>query len=198
MSKFNFSNSKMSESKTESKKIVFQVTGSIAAFKAAMVISQLTQKGFEVIPVASPAALEFVGRKTLEGLTGQRLRSNLLPEDSEMEHISLTRSADLFILYPATANTLNRLVAGLADDWIGSLFLANNFKKPYWIAPAMNTQMYLHPATQASLRQLTSWGAKIFETSEGRLACGEEGVGRLVEPQVLVGEIETYFEMGAK
>jgi phosphopantothenoylcysteine decarboxylase/phosphopantothenate--cysteine ligase len=107
-----------------------------------------------------------------------------------MDHINLARWADLALVAPATANTLNRLSAGLADDLVGSLFLAWEIqKKPWWVAPAMNVAMFNHVLTQASLAQLTTLGVRVLPTGSGALACGEEGEGRLLEPEQLITEV---------
>jgi phosphopantothenoylcysteine synthetase/decarboxylase len=174
-------------------KIVLQITGSIAAYKAAYLASALVQKDYEVQVLLTEAAEKFVGKATFEGLTGRVAISDMWERGRNMEHIDLAKWADLFLLAPATANTINRLATGMADDLIGSLFLANNFNKPYWIAPAMNTGMFQHPATQSSMKQLRDWGAFIFETDVGRLACGDTGEGKFIEPDRIVEKVVAEF-----
>lgn len=164
-------------------KILLQVSGSIAAFKAASLASLLTDAGYDAQCVATPDALRFIGAATLEGLTGKAVLSDLFEPGKALEHISLVDWADLMLLYPATANRITRLRAGLADDLIGTLFLANNFRKPYWIAPAMNSNMFAHPAVREAAEMLESWGCRVLPTGEGRLACGTVGYGRLLEPE---------------
>jgi phosphopantothenoylcysteine decarboxylase/phosphopantothenate--cysteine ligase len=153
------------------------------------VISQLVQDGHDVQTVVSRGALEFIGRATLEGLTGKRVLSDLYEEGRMMDHIHLSKWADLAILCPASANTINRLAAGLADDPIGALFLSFDFKKPYLLAPAMNHQMFKHPATQTALGKLESYGVKVLPTGEGHQACGDVGEGRLLEPDQILEAI---------
>lgn len=178
-------------------RLLFLLTGSISCYKACFAISRLVQAGIEVRTVATPAALQFVGKATLEGLTGQPVFSDLWEEGRAMDHIDLARWADLALVCPATANTINRLAAGLADDAIGTLFLAWEMKKkPWWIAPAMNVAMLDHPLTQASLKTLAATGARILGTGTGSLACGEEGEGRLLEPEQLVTEV--LVQLGPK
>lgn len=171
-------------------KILFQMTGSIACFKACQVISKLVQAGHEVQVVASPSALQFVGNATIEGLTGKPVVSDLFESGNVMDHIHLVRWADLILVAPASANFINKAARGVGDDLITTQFLAHDFKKPYLIAPAMNTMMYLHPATQSSLKVLREMGVEILETASGVLACGEVGWGRLLEPQLIVEEVE--------
>jgi phosphopantothenoylcysteine synthetase/decarboxylase len=183
---------------SKSKKVLFQMTGSIAAYKACNLISSLVKAGYDVQTVASSSLFNFVGPATLEGLTGKPVLKDMYESGRAMDHINLAREADLILLCPATANSINKLAAGIADDIIGALFLANNFKSPYWIVPAMNSEMYKHPATQNSLKLLEKWGAKVFGTNEGRLACGEEGLGKMVEPADLLNEIESFFKKGKK
>jgi phosphopantothenoylcysteine decarboxylase/phosphopantothenate--cysteine ligase len=162
---------------------LLQVTGSIAAFKAAALASLLTQDDYEVQCVASEGGLQFIGAATLEGLTGKPVLSDMFERGRALDHISLVDWTDLLLVYPATANHITRLRAGLADDLIGCLFLANNFQKPYWLAPAMNSQMFAHPAVAEALETLQGWGCRILPTGEGRMACGTVGYGRLLEPE---------------
>lgn len=174
------------------KKILFMMSGSIAAFKACQLLSKLVQNNFEVKVVASPSALKFVGPATLEGLSGHRVHSDLWAEGTAMDHIHLVRWADLVIVVPASASLINRLAHGLGDDLLSTLFLAHKFDKPFLLAPAMNTAMYLHPATQASLSKLKAMGLTVLESASGVLACGEEGLGRLLEPELLYAEVLQY------
>lgn len=173
-------------------KVLFLMTGSIACYKACQVISRLTQNNCEVQVVATPAALQFVGNATIEGLTGKSVISDLYAPGSVMDHIHLIRWADLILVAPATANFLNKAAAGIADDLVSTLFLAHDFKKPFLVAPAMNSMMYLHPVTQASLKKLSSMGIELLDTAAGILACGEEGYGRLLEPdQILAAALKS-------
>ena len=170
--------------------ILFLLTGSIACYKACAVISRLSQAGVTVQTVATPAALRFVGKATLEGLSGRPVFADLWEEGRALYHIELARAADLALVCPATANTVNRLASGLADDPVGALFLAWELEqKPWWISPAMNHRMWEHPATVASLRQLRDWGVQVLDPIEGPHACGEEGGGRLPEPENIAARI---------
>lgn len=179
-------------------KILFNLSGSIACFKAAQAISDLVKLGFEVQTVATRGALEFIGEATLEGLTGRRVFSDIFAKGQMMDHIHWARWADLSLLCPATAVTLNGLAAGSAESVVGTLFMAHDLKRgTYWIAPAMNSMMLEHPATQASIEELQSWGVRILAGREGSLACGEWGAGRMIEPAELIQEILGYFERRA-
>jgi phosphopantothenoylcysteine decarboxylase/phosphopantothenate--cysteine ligase len=164
-------------------KVVLQVTGSIAAFKAASLASLLIDGGLEVQVVMSEGARHFIGDATFEGLTGRPVLGDVFERGRAHDHINLVDWADLLLLYPASANHIARLRNGLADDLIGCLFLANNFRKPYWVAPAMNSNMLAHPAVTGALKVLEGWGCRILPTGEGRLACGAVGYGRLLEPE---------------
>ena len=177
-------------SRSDKAKILFQLSGSIAAYKACFVISRLIQDGHEVQTVASRGALEFVGSATLEGLTGKPVFTDVYERGRMMDHIHLSKWADLSIVCPASANTINRLAAGLASDPIGALFLSHDFTRPYLLAPAMNQQMFRHPVTQASLARLESFGARILAVEEGHQACGDMGPGRLAEPERILTAIE--------
>jgi phosphopantothenoylcysteine decarboxylase/phosphopantothenate--cysteine ligase len=163
-------------------KILVIVTGSIAAYKAAYLVSRLVQNNFAVKVVLSESARKFVGDATFEGLTDSPVYSDTFQAGKMMSHINLTKWADLAIVVPASANTINKFAAGIADNLITSLFLAFDFTKPFIISPAMNVQMYKHPATQSSIEKLKSWGIKVLNTDSGTLACGDLGEGRLLEP----------------
>ncbi len=176
----------------KSKKVLFIMSGSIACYKAAQVISRLVQNDIQVQVVASPSALQFIGKATLEGLSGRPVVSDLFQDGHAMDHIHLIREADLILLAPATANTINKMAQGLGDDLISTLFLAHDFKKPFLIAPAMNTSMYNHPITQNSLQKLKAMGLKILDSASGILACGEVGYGKLLEPDLILKETLDY------
>lgn len=170
--------------------LLFVLSGSIAAYKACDALSQLVQRGHQVRVVATPAALRFVGAATLEGLTRQPVVSDLWAAGSALDHIDLTRWADLVVVCPATASLLNRLATGLADDLVGALFLASDRGKPWLVAPAMNPAMWQHPATVASVEKLRAWGVRFLAVGHGRTACGEFGDGRLAEPDDIVAAVE--------
>ena len=164
------------------KNIVIHVTGSISAFKACSLISLLTKNDYNVRVIASEDALEFVGRASFEGLSHNKLETSMFNNEDPIPHIHIAQNwADLIISYPCSANTINRLAVGLADDLFGAVCLANNFHKPLLIAPAMNTEMFRHPAVQENLAKLKKWGAEILPCGEGELACGTKGIGRLLE-----------------
>lgn len=174
------------------RKILFFLSGSIAAFKAAAVISKLVQQGCEVQTVATPSALKFIGAATLEGLTGKPVLFDIWEQGRAMDHIHLSRWADEGVLCPASANTLAKIARGIADDLVGAMILAWPKGKPLRIFPAMNVEMLSHPATQENLRLVKSYGHSVHETGSGNLACGEEGSGRLME----VDEILSILGIG--
>ncbi|WP_081941892.1 phosphopantothenoylcysteine decarboxylase domain-containing protein [Spirochaeta lutea] len=173
--------------------ITLILTGSIAAYKACALLSLLVKQGHTVQTVATPGALRFVGATSLEALSGRPVLHDLFAARDSMEHIELRRWSDLFLLYPATANRINQLAAGLAPDLLGALFLANNQTKPFWIAPAMNSAMLNHPATRQSLARLETWGCRILPWESGRLACGDEGGGRLLSPETTARLVSRLF-----
>ena len=171
-------------------RILFILSGSIACYKACAAISQLVQRGHQVRSVATQAALKFVGVATLEGLTREKVGTDPFANGEALEHITLARWADVVVLCPATANTLNRTAAGLGDDLAGALLLAHDWTKPLVIVPAMNPAMWNHPATVASVERLRQWGGRFVALGVGRTACGEVGEGRLAEPDEIVAAIE--------
>jgi len=182
-----------SDLKLNSKNILILMSGSISCYKVCAVISQLKQNGFLIKVVMSSAAQKFIGTATIEGLLGHPPITDMYAVGSVMDHIHLARWADLILMAPATANTINKLAAGIGDDLVSTLFLAHDFKKPFLIVPAMNTKMYEHPTTQKSMSELKKMGVQILETASGVLACGEIGYGRLLEPDLILKEIESQL-----
>lgn len=177
-------------------KIIFFMSGSIAAFKACQVISRLVQDGHEVQVVATPSTFNFVGRATLEGLTGKKVLQDLWESGHAMDHIHLTRGADFGILCPATANTLARLAHGFADDLVSAMALAWPAGKPFYIVPAMNHQMLEAAVTQENLQTLAARGFHIAATQSGALACGEEGSGRMLEVDAILEWLKPKPRLG--
>ena len=178
--------------------VLLIVSGSIACHKACDVVSMLTGQGWSVRVVATASALRFVGVPALEGLSGQRVATDLFGEGAALDHISLTRWADVVLVCPATASLINRLAAGIADDLAGSLFLAHDRSKPWLLAPAMNPQMWSHPATEAAVAKLKAWGARFIAPASGRTACGESGEGRMAEPGDVVREVSRALARPAR
>jgi phosphopantothenoylcysteine decarboxylase/phosphopantothenate--cysteine ligase len=164
-------------SSLRSKKILFGVCGSIAAFKAAGWVSALTKEGAEVTVVMTAAATRFVTPLTFAALSGRPTHSDMWEEG--MAHIALPTAADAVLIAPATAQTIARLAHGMADDLLSASVLACIV--PVLVCPAMNSKMLAHPATQKNLATLRGFGYAVAEPECGRLACGEEGAGRLAE-----------------
>jgi phosphopantothenoylcysteine decarboxylase/phosphopantothenate--cysteine ligase len=183
----------MSAYKEDSPLILLLVSGSIAAFKAVALCSKLTQAGFQVEVALSDSAKEFVGAASFEGFTRKKVHQGNFEAGNMLAHIDLERSADFILNYPSTATTISSFVHGDGSSLLGAIFLAHEFKKPFWIAPAMNQAMIAHPATDANLNQLESWGARVMLGESGNLACGETGAGRLMEPETMLAEIHQYF-----
>ncbi len=179
-------------------KILIKISGSIAAYKSAYLISKLVQNDYEVKAVMSESAFEFIGRATIEGLTGHPVYTDSFEPGKMMSHIDLCKWADLTLVAPATANTINKLSAGIGDNLLTSLFLAHEWNKPYLIAPAMNTKMYNHPATQKSIDVLKRWGVRILDTDTGYLACGDEGQGKLLDPDKIFVAVESELKRPEK
>ena len=162
--------------------VLICISGSIAAYKAASLISNLKKKDFQVKVIVTESALRFIGKASLEGLTKTQVLMDMFEPGYEIPHITLAEWADVIVVYPASAATIARLRMGLAEDLLTATFLANNFRKPYFIIPAMNENMFEHPAVQENLNILKDWGAHIVEPEEGILACGTTGKGRAPEP----------------
>jgi phosphopantothenoylcysteine synthetase/decarboxylase len=161
--------------------IVLGVTGSIAAYKAAELASQLAKQGCEVRVVMTADALHFITPLVFKTLSRHPVVTDLYDEEEGWKptHIELADAADLLLIAPATANTLAKLAHGLANDALSCVALALNPRAKLLIAPAMNGKMWLHPATQQNVAMLKSRGAEFIGPEEGLLSCGYEGLGRL-------------------
>lgn len=169
--------------------ILIGVSGSIAAYKSADLVSELVKRGHQVQCVLTDRARQFVQPLVFETLSGRKVPSGLFGENvSGTEHIALARWPDLVVLAPATANLLAGAALGLANDLLTTILLAT--AAPLLIAPAMNTQMWLHEATQDHLATLRRRGAVLVEPADGRLACGETGPGKLASPEAILDAIE--------
>lgn len=169
-------------------KIVLGITGSIAAYKAAELASQLIKAGHEVSAVMTKSACEFITPLTLQTLTRRPVLVSLEDEKNSWKpgHIELADSADLLLIAPASANCLAQLANGHASDPLSSIYLALPRTSDVILAPAMNGKMWLHPATQRNVSQLMSDGCQFVGPAEGDLACGYQGIGRLAEiPDIL-------------
>ncbi len=164
-------------------KIILGIGGGIAAYKAAELARLLMQEGHEVQAVMTAAAEEFVRPLTFAALTGRKVLTDLFAIESAIEHISVAQEHELLVIAPATADLMAKLAHGLADDFLTTLYLA--FTGPVVMAPAMNVNMWQHPATQANLEILRQRGHRIVEPDSGYLACGMTGPGRLADPETI-------------
>ncbi len=160
--------------------VVVGVTGGVAAFKAPIVVRECQRAGHDVYVAATRASLDFVGRSTWEGITSRPVAVEIAGE-GRAEHVELARIADLIIVVPATANSLARLAYGFADDMVSLTVLASD--APVVVAPAMHSNMWLAPATQANVRTLRERGVHVIDPTSGALGSGDSGIGRLPEPE---------------
>jgi len=174
--------------------ILLCVTGGIAVYKAAALTSKLVQAGFNVKVILSESAEKFVSSLTFQALSRNDVFTDTFDEKNSevIAHIDLADWADLILVAPATANTIGKLACGIADNMITTTLLAATAQ--VWIAPAMNVHMYDHPAVKKNLAVLAEYGCQFIEPSEGYLACGYVGKGRLEEPEKIVQLIQNYFQ----
>lgn len=177
----------------QGKTIVLGVTGGIAAYKAAALTSKLVQAGADVHVILTENAQKFVQPMTFQALSHKPVYTDTFidPDARVISHIDLADRADLFVVAPATANALGKMANGIADDMLTTTLLAT--KAPVLIAPAMNVNMYHHPAVQENMRKLASFGYRFIEPGEGVLACGWVGKGRLAEPEEILEAIRQFF-----
>ena len=170
--------------------VVVGVTGGIACYKAVELVRLLVKNGFNVRVIMTRGAMEFVTPLTFQTLSGHSVATETfsLTQESEIGHINLADSADLFVIAPATANVIGKLASGIADDLLTTVVMAT--QAPVLLAPAMNVHMYENVIVQENLRKLHRVGYHIMEPAEGYLACGYEGKGRLPDPEKIIEEIE--------
>ena len=175
--------------------ILLAITGGIAAYKSAVFARLLIKAGFEVRVIMTSGAQAFITPLTLQALTGNEVHISLLDEKAEagMGHIELAKWADLVVIAPASANTLARLAMGMADDLLTTVCLATT--APVIIAPAMNQQMWAHPAVNLNVQTLRDMNYQIIAPASGEQACGDVGAGRLPEPEQLLEEILLFQAM---
>ena len=164
--------------------VVVGITGGIAAYKAVSVVRALVLAGHDVHVVATENALRFVGRPTLEAISRNVVHSDLYEGVAEVRHVAIGQAADLIVVAPATANSVAKLAAGLADDLLGNTILAST--APVVIAPAMHTEMWQNPATVANIATLRSWGVTVVGPVSGQLTGKDSGPGRMAEPDDIV------------
>lgn len=176
------------------KNIILGITGGIAAYKSAMLARLLVKAGYDVRVIMTEGAKSFITPLTLQALTGNEVHTSLLDETAEagMGHIELAKWADLMIVAPASANTLARLAAGMADDLLATACLATS--APIMLAPAMNQQMWANAAVQMNVEVLIDLGYEVIAPDSGEQACGDVGAGRLPEPQDLFEHIECFIK----
>lgn len=186
----------------KNKKIIVGVSGSIAAYKAASLVSMLVKNGADVRVVMTKNATNIINPITFETLTGHKCLTDTFDRNFEFKanHVSMAQQADLFVLAPATANVIAKVACGIADDMVTTTFLAAKCKK--LISPAMNTAMYENPVTLDNLDRCRHYGYKVVEPAVGHLACGDFGKGKMPEPEFLfeciLNEIQFEKDMAGK
>lgn len=177
----------------QGKKFVLGITGSIAAYKTAYLIRGLIKRGAEVQVVITPAGKEFITPITLSALTSKPVISEFFAQRDGTwnSHVTLGLWADAMIIAPATASTIGKMANGIADNMLITTYLS--MKAPVFVAPAMDLDMFAHPATQKNLETLRSYGNHIIEPGEGELASHLVGKGRMEEPENIIKVLENYF-----
>ena len=176
--------------------IVLGVTGSIAAYKAADIISRLKKQGHEVDVILTESGSRIITPITLQTLSKNKVYMDMFEEitPKEVKHISLAEKADLMLIAPATANIIGKIANGIADDFLSTVVMAAANTTPVYIAPAMNTNMYENPIVQANIEKLRSYGYRFIEPKESLLACGTVGKGSLADVDDIIKVIEGRME----
>jgi len=178
----------------EGKKILLGVTGSIAAYKVAILVRLLIKAGAEVKVILTPAAKEFVSPLTLSTLSRNPVLIDLVNDDTWQNHVSLGRWADIMLLAPLSCNTLSKMASGTCDNLLMAVYLSATCKVA--VAPAMDEDMWLHPATKRNLQIINNFGNIVLPVDSGELASGLIGEGRMMEPAVMVDWLKNYFSTG--
>lgn len=175
------------------RRVLLGISGGIAAYKAAELTRLLVKAGVDVQVVMTKGAEAFITPLTLQALSGKPVRTGLFDAEAEhaMGHIELARWAELIVIAPASADVMARLTHGMADDLLATLCLAST--APLMIAPAMNQQMWQHPATQHNAQTLQHRGVRLIGPDSGDQACGETGPGRMLEPQQILQQVQALF-----
>jgi phosphopantothenoylcysteine decarboxylase/phosphopantothenate--cysteine ligase len=176
------------------KKILLVICGGISAYKSLELIRSLKKQGAQIKTILTKSAKEFVTPLSVSSLSQEKVYDDLFSaeNEAEMDHISLSRWADVIIVAPATANTISKLSTGSSDDLASTVILASN--KNIFLTPAMNVRMWEHPSTKENLKKLKSYGYKLIGPDVGDMACGEFGKGKMSEPNKILKEIEFYFD----
>ncbi len=170
------------------KKILLGITGSIAAYKAAYICSRLVKYGAEVYPVMTLNALNFINPITFSAISGKKTIVEQFINEEDIYHISLSHNVDIILIAPATANTISKLACGICDNFLTTAIISSNC--PVIVAPAMNETMYLNQIVQDNIKKLEKTGKYFFiEPEKGRLACGEEGIGKLANEEIIIERI---------
>jgi phosphopantothenoylcysteine decarboxylase / phosphopantothenate---cysteine ligase len=177
------------------RRVLLGVTGGIAAYKACLLARLLTHAGAGVQVVMTAAATRFVGAETFSGLTGRPAYADVWDRPGTVLHVHLAREADVAVVAPLTANVLAKLANGIADDLLTATLLET--RCPLVLAPAMHTGMWEHPATRANIETLRARAATIVSPVAGSLAAGDEGMGRLAEPEDILAAVEAVVTAGA-
>ena len=172
-----------------SKNIIYGVTGSIAAFKAASIVSKLKSQDFNITVIMTKSSQNFINPLTFRTLSQNKVITDIFIDDIEYDpqHVSITDKADIVVIAPATANIIGKLASGIADDALTSIVMASNV--PVLIAPAMEERMYTNPITQRNIRVLQEVGFKFVGPETGRLASGRTGVGRMAKVEMIIQAI---------
>ena len=175
------------------KKILLIICGGISAYKSLEIIRSLKKKGAKIKTILTKSATEFVTPLSIVSLSQEKVYQDLfsLKNETEMDHISLSRWSDVMLVAPTTANTISKLSNGLSDDLASTVMLASD--KDIFLAPAMNVRMWEHPSTKENINKLKKFGYKIIGPEIGDMACGEYGEGKMTEPIEIIKNIENYF-----
>jgi len=172
-------------------KVVLGVSGGVSAYKSILLARLLQEAGYDLKVIPTPSALNFVGKATWEAISGKPVHAEVFEETHRIAHVADARSADLIVIAPATADLLQRAVAGAANDMLTATLLSTSAKVMFF--PAMHSEMWEHPATKSNVELLRSRGNIVIDPAVGSLARGDEGVGRLPEPAQILALVNSYF-----
>tara|TARA_B100001250_G_scaffold327737_1_gene292032 strand:+ start:241 stop:1440 length:1200 start_codon:yes stop_codon:yes gene_type:complete len=180
------------------KKILLVICGGISAYKSLEIIRGLKKRNAQIKTILTKSAKEFVTPLSITSLSQEKIYDDIfdIENESEMDHISLSRWADIILVAPITANTISKLSSGSSNDLASTVILASN--KEVYLAPAMNVRMWEHPSTKENINKLKNYGYNIIGPETGDMACGEFGKGKMTEPNEIINQIELYFKIKDK
>ncbi len=174
------------------KNIILGITGSISAYKSAYLLRLFRKNGYAIKCILTKAGSKFITKTTLQTLSSEKVYMDMFSDDFKEEHIALSKWADLILVAPASCDAISRIASGRCEDILSAVIISS--KSPVVLCPAMNSNMWKHPATAENIKKLKSYGYKIIPPEKGKLACGDEDIGRLPEAENIFKAVKSFLK----